>query len=337
MYTLTRDGGTMKITIAGLILLALGCAVGGAAAAEPAPARLGTDIIGLFPKEVGQLAYADLKAARRHRWFPQLKEQMLPSRFRQFEQFLASAGIDPNTQVDELAWAATFPSGSTGEQIVGVALGQFQPASAEAYYESQKLATLRVRGYTLFAFGSGQGATDIFFFFIDSNTAAFGHRQLLEKLIEVRFGMAEGLLRHETMMPLINDANGRGVVWAVLDRSYTRLAFHQLVPEATKFPDAETLLARISAMIITIEADRGVDARFQAVCDSPEDTNTFAALLQAAVMYRRFQEAESNPEMAKMLDGTQVTPRGERLELRVAVNEEQMMELLRRNSFAVRM
>ena len=36
------------------------------------------------------------------KWFPALQEQMLPERFRQFEKFLASAGVDPNTQVDEL-------------------------------------------------------------------------------------------------------------------------------------------------------------------------------------------------------------------------------------------
>src|SRR5260370_38648231 len=66
--------------------------------------RLGTDIIALFPKEVGEFAYADLKKARTMPWFPQLQEQMLPERFRQFEKFLATAGVDPNTQVEELAW-----------------------------------------------------------------------------------------------------------------------------------------------------------------------------------------------------------------------------------------
>src|ERR1700675_5177218 len=64
--------------------------------------RLGSDKIALFPKEVGEFAYVDLKKARALKWFPQLKEQVLPERFRQFEKFLASAGVDPNSQVDEL-------------------------------------------------------------------------------------------------------------------------------------------------------------------------------------------------------------------------------------------
>ncbi len=73
--------------------------------AKPAKAGgIGADTIGLFPKEVGEFAYADLKKARTMKWYPSLQEQMLPERFRQFEKFLASAGVDPNSQVDELAW-----------------------------------------------------------------------------------------------------------------------------------------------------------------------------------------------------------------------------------------
>src|SRR4030081_1760783 len=93
--------------------------------------RLAADTIALFPKEVGEFAYADLKKARTMKWFPQLQEQLLPDRFKQFEKFLASAGVDPNSQVEELAWGlvADAPSKAegaassaipTGEQIVGV-------------------------------------------------------------------------------------------------------------------------------------------------------------------------------------------------------------------------
>ena len=61
---------------------------------------LGSDILSMFPKESGELAYADLKEARQFPWFNQLKEQMLPAKFREFETFLSSAGIDPNSASD---------------------------------------------------------------------------------------------------------------------------------------------------------------------------------------------------------------------------------------------
>jgi hypothetical protein len=189
----------------------------------------------------------------------------------------------------------------------------------------------------MFAFGSGVGPNDLFFLFLDSNTAAFGHRQALERLIEVRFGVEEGLLRNDKFFPLNNEANGRGVVWAVLNPAYTRIAMQQLVPEATRFPEATQLVAKIHALVINVDASSGLDARFQAVCNSPEDANTFAALLQAGLLYRRYQEGQTNPELAQLLDSARITPRGERLELRLALTDEQMLALIRRNTFQIKM
>lgn len=298
---------------------------------------LSTAVIGMFPKQVGEFAYADLKAARKYTWFPQIREQLLPSRFRQFEQFLSSAGIDPNTQVEELAWAGITTSESGGEEIVGVALGSFDPSSIEAKFKAQKLAVIESHSYHLYAFGSGTGAGDIFFVFIDSNTAAFGHRNALEKLIDVRSGGSESLMNNSQLFPLINEANGSGTIWAVLDQKYSHLAMQQLVPQANQFPQAAAIVNRIHAMTISVDADRGVVAHFQAVCDSVDDANLLAAAMQAGLMYRRYQEAQSNPDLARVIDSVQVTPSGDRLKVEATVSEEQLGALIRTKVFAVPM
>src|ERR1700726_2778744 len=91
---------SMGRTLAFAILVAL-CFI------MPKPARAGrlaADTIALFPKEIGEFAYADLKKARTLRGSPQLREQVLPDPFEQFERFLASAGIDRHPKVEELAW-----------------------------------------------------------------------------------------------------------------------------------------------------------------------------------------------------------------------------------------
>lgn len=321
------------------------------AAARPVKAgSLGADTIGLFPKEVGEFAYADLKKARTMRWYPSLQEQMLPERFRQFEKFLASAGIDPNSQVDELAWALVPESAQqpaadgkpasdvpTSEQIVGIALGNYNPSSTEAYFKQQKLPTASKHGYTLFAFGSGAGPNDLFFFFIDSNKAAFGHRQLLEKLIEIRYGGEEGLLRNDKMYSLINEVNGSGIVWAVLDPSYTRLAMSQLAPEVQQFPEAAKLINRMQSMIITANSSSGIEAKFQAVCALPEDANTLSQLMAAGLLYKKYQASKDNPELGQLLDQASVTPSGERVVIRMNVTDDQMTALIRKNTFAIKM
>jgi hypothetical protein len=320
------------------------------AAPKPARAgRLGTDVIALFPKNIGEFAYADLKKARSQKWFPQLQEQMIPEKFKQFEKFLASAGVDPNSQVDELAWglvaeglsSKTEGTGSsavpTGEEVVGVALGTYNPSSTEAYFKQQKLPTFKARSYTLYSFGSGTGANDLFFLFIDSNTAAFGHREVLEKMVEVRFGAEEGLLTNDKLFPLINEANGSGVVWAVLNPAYTRLAMQQLAPEVEQFPEAAKLVSRMQNLIINVEASSGIDGKFQAVCGSTEDANTLGQLLQAGFLYKRYQAQKENPELADLLDQAKIVPAGDRVTLRMSLSDDQMTTLIRKNTFALKM
>src|SRR5262249_25457088 len=294
------------------------------ALALPKPARagqLGPDTIALFPKEVGEFGYADLKKARSLKWFAQLQQQVLPERFKEFEKFLAAAGIDPNSQVEELAWglvadmdAKAAAAGSaavpTGEEIIGIALGSFNPDAVERYFKQQKLPTFKQHGLTLYPFGSGSGANDLFFLFFDSNKAAFGSRAKLNKMIDIRFGTEQGLLYNDALFPLINEANGSSTVWLVLNAAYTRLAMRPLATEMEQFPEAAKIEARLKNGIINVDASSGVDAKVQTVCGSTDDANVMAQLLQAGLLYKRYQASKDNPEMAQLLDQAKVTPGG---------------------------
>jgi hypothetical protein len=315
--------------------------------------RVGPDTIALFPKNVGEFAYANLKQARSEKWFPQLQEQLLPERFRQFEKFLASAGVDPNSQVEELVWGLvaegvtdkTSGVGSdavpTGEEVAGIALGNFNPRSTEAYFKAQKLPTYSSHSFTMYAFGSGAGPSDLFFMFLDSNTAAFGHRSVLDKMLDVRYGGAEGLLRNDKMFSLINEANGSGLVWAVLNPAYTRLAMHQLAPQISQFPEASKLVTRMQNLLINIQAGSGIDGKFQAICGSTDDANTLAQLLQLAMVYQQYQAKQGgqtqNAELADLLGQAQVNPTGDRVVLHLALTDDQMSSLIKKNTFALKM
>src|SRR5258706_14866189 len=110
------------------------CALLALAAGMARPAKaggLGADTIGLFPKGVGEFAYADLKKARTMKWYPALEQQMLPEKFRQFEKFLAAAGVDTNTQVGELTWGLVPGSAFSKEAAANGAAGRGGPAGSE--------------------------------------------------------------------------------------------------------------------------------------------------------------------------------------------------------------
>jgi hypothetical protein len=314
-----------------------------ALAPAPAAAQVNSDIISMLPKDAGEVAYANLKVARQYPWFESLKEQMLPARFKQFETFLKAAGIDPDSQVEELAWALVpiMPANATGmsvpssENVVGVALGQFQPEKTEAYFQARKVPATKVHDFSLYAFGSGSGPGDLFFFFLDTNTAVFGQRKQLEELIAVRFGEAQGLMANAELASLVNEANGTGLVWAVLDPAYTRLAIKQLAAGAAQFSQADQVISQLKSMIVSFEADSGIQVHFQAVCASSDAANTFASLLQAGLLLQKYQAQQSNPDLAEMLDQTQIAPNGDRLDLRLSLTDDQVVALIRRNTFAM--
>jgi hypothetical protein len=340
-----RMKGNLQRMAAACALLAL---LGFLAGPARASGGVSADTVALFPKDTGEIGYVDLKKARSEKWFPALREQILPDRFKQFEKFLASAGVDPNSQVDELVWGLVPDSTakndkgvSTGvpssEMTVGIAMGNYNPETTEAYFKQQNLSTTKNGSYTLFAFGSGSGATDLYFFFLDSTKAVFGHKPLLEKLLDIRLGKEDGLLRNDLMYGLINEVNGSSVVWAVLDPGYTRLAMGQLAPEVQQFPEAAALVQRMQAMIITATASSGVDSKFQAVCASPQDANTLSQLLAAGLLYKKYQASKDNPDLAQLLDQTSVTPSGDRVVIALSVSDDQMTSLIRRNTFAFKM
>lgn len=345
----TLRSATKKRYRAGTFAAALILAATFALPNNAAAGTLGSDKLALFPKETGELGYADLKKARTMKWFPQLQEQMLPANFKQFEKFLASAGVDPNTQVEELAWglvsegltAKTEGTGSsavpTGEQVVGIALGNFTPDATKNYFKQQKLPTFDVRGYTLYAFGTGSGSNDLFFLYFDSSTAAFGNRKILEEMIEVHFGQQDSLLRNEKLFPLISEANGSGLVWTVLNPAYTRLAMQQLAPEVQQFPDAAKLISHMQNMVISVNAGSGIDGKFQAICGSVDDANALGQLLQAGMLYKRYQASKDNPDLAQLLDQASVTPAGDRVTIRLSLSDAQMTSLIQHNTFALKM
>jgi hypothetical protein len=86
-----------------------------------------------------------------------------------------------------------------------------------------------------------------------------------------------------------------------------------------------------------VNASSGIDGKFQAICGSPEDANTMAQLLQAGLLYKRYQAAKDNPEMADMLDKARVSPSGDRFILNLTLTDDQMASLIKHNTFALKM
>ena len=327
---------------------------------------LKANLIAMFPKNVSEFGYADLAEARKSSWYPQFKMQSLPPRFTELEQFLASAGVAP-AQVEELAWALasgdearqppqpeTKPAQTksapaisaqatptptptskltptNSDQLIGLALGSFDPGAATASFKARKLRGFQDRGFTLYSCGSP--CSGLYITFLDSSTIAFGPRHSLERLIEVRSGAADSILQNDQMFSLINQANGRGLFWGVLNSAGTRRALRRLVPEAATFPQADKLLAKLTALSVTIEGSSDLAAHLRALTKSPDDSVLLAQLLQGVLLYRQYLSHDQNPALAPLLDSVRISPNGPALEVSLTASNNQILNLIEHNAF----
>jgi hypothetical protein len=111
----------------------------------------------------------------------------------------------------------------------------------------------------------------------------------------------------------------------------------QLAPEVEQFPEAGKLVSHMQNMLINVNASSGVDGKFQAVCGSAEDANTMAQLLQAGLLYKRYQAGKDNPDLGDMLDKARIVPSGDRVIINMALTDDQMASLIKHNTFALKM
>ena len=93
----------------------------------------------------------------------------------------------------------------------------------------------------------------------------------------------------------------------------------------------------MTAMVISATADSGMAGKFQAVCGSTEDANTLSQLMTAGLMYKKYQTAKDNPDLGQLLDQASVSPSGDRVIIRLSVSDDQMTDLIKKNTFAFKM
>lgn len=302
-------------------------------------------VIAMFPKDVGEIAYADLSQVRNFPWYAQFKQQALPPRFIDFAQFLKSAGIDPETEIDGVAWALTSnatrkaekeKTESPIEQVVCIATGRYNPDTTQDFFAAHNIQAVKYLDYKLYP-ASAAGGADVFMMFVDSSTIAFGPRSLLERLIGVQGGAEENLAENETVVSLINQVNGSGIFWGVLNNSIARQAIQLLVPVVGQFAQAGGIIDKIGAVTIRVQGSDRMEANIVAVVGSAGDAAILSQLLQAGLMVRQYQATQSNADLAQALGGASIASSGKELSISFTVSEEQLIALVKQNSFAMKM
>ena len=224
----------------------------------------------------------------------------------------------------------------SGDGIVGLAFGQFDPESTRAKLQGLKTPTAEAGRQTLFRCVT---CGDLFVVLLDSNTIAFGQRKPLELMMRVRMGEADNLQQNIDMLPLINQMNDDSMFWGVLAPAGARQVLGKVAPEIAQCPQSGEFFTRITGLALRVRGSDAIrdsdkiEGEVEFLSRTPEDSSNLSVLLQAGLLLRKYQSSKAEDEMAKILDTVTIVPIGDSLNLSFSISNAQFIGLVEHNLF----
>ena len=329
---LSRSFNLKKLFIA-IGFLAILCGV----AAAPAGAQaIPSQVLGLYPRNTGEISYLDVRALRNSPNYSELKAKVMPERFRQLADWTKYIGVDFDTEVYQLSWA--FLPAAEGGQVgmIGVAEGNFPSDEIQRLAKERKLPYTRHKGSLVLNLGKNDQGREFVFAFADPTTAIFGFREIAEQILDRRASSGASLLDNRPLMELIRGLNGKSPVWIAMDSQFTLLAVKQMLPEVSRVPGFETLAARLQSATLQFQLSDGFRGNAAVRCQTGSDALVVAKLLQAAVTYQAFRLNETQPDLAKVLGDLRLNQTDDRIELALTIAPSELNTLIEKNSLALK-
>src|SRR3974390_1682263 len=186
------------------------------------------------PAGLLQLISVDYRALKDSPTAMALKQQLMPDNIKQFEAALKNIGIDPEKDVDTLAFAS-FHAGKQGVKGIGVAAGPF---NMKAVLKKMKLQQFKPKKY---------GTADIYpmdggfvMSFLDDSTLLFGDSTAIRVALDTKDGQVLGLDPNGNMADMMSSVDA-SPVWSILDQQGTQNMMRSAMGDASKIADYDTV------------------------------------------------------------------------------------------------
>ena len=291
---------------------------------------LGREALAVFPADTQQLAYLNLAQLRSMPEYPQIRQRLLNRQLRDFQDFLRSAGTDPDKDVDEVAlgWRGEAMGGAGS---FGRAEGRFDPERIHKFFAQQQLPTRQYAGLELYAFGSGEDPADVFFAFLNSSSAAFGRLRDLKEILDVRAGTRPALDTNAAFVEWEAELEGSAPQWGVATgKAAANAAGPWLAAGAKVSADPSVMFSPVRAVLYRVDWGSGVTAHVSIVCQNSETAAALSALLTAWRDARPASGTDQAPAaVSAFLQGLGIQASGSRVELTGAGPMEVVDQILR--------
>lgn len=288
--------------------------------AMAAPLATGTRTV--LPSQVQQIISVDYRAMRNSSSGMALKGRVLPENLKAFEHSLRAMGINPDSDLDQLAFVSYRAGG--GIRMFGVATGQFETKKILARFRAKKQKSEKYRDATLWPTGSGFVMS-----FLDEDTLLFGEKSHVKEALDVRDGQRLSLSSQPEMMQLISEAE-QGSVWSVLDKVGTQNMLHSALGQASSLTDFEVVKKRLRGSLYTLDLQHGVDFDLSVQTSDSFTAGTLSALMKAGILYKK---ATGSSAEKSAMDSMSVDSDSGKLVMKFKADDSKFMALLKTELF----
>jgi hypothetical protein len=165
--------------------------------------------------------------------------------------------------------------------------------------------------------------------FLDESTMVFGGLSAVKQTLDVRDGIAPGLLTNASVMESMHSVDNEPL-WSVLDQKGTQTMMKQVLGEAGTVADFDTVKKRMVGSSYTMNFQHGVRFDMSVVTGDNFAAATVSSLLNAAVLYKKMSGTDIDKAA---LEGTVIRSNSGKLEVHFATSDSQFNALLKSPMF----
>jgi hypothetical protein len=302
-----------KICLASLLLVSMAYAM-----------PLNSSARACVPADLLQLISVDYRALKDSPTAMALKQQVMPDNIKQFEAALKAIGLDPEKDVDTLAFAS-FHAGKQGVKTIGVAAGPFNMKAVLKKMKLQKFVPKKYGTSEIYPMDGGFVMS-----FLDDSTLLFGDPTSIRVALDTRDGQVLNLDTNGTMADMMSSVDS-APVWSILDQQGTQNAVHSALGDASKVANYDIVKKNLLGSRYTMSFNSGVNFDLTVVTSDTMTAGTMSSFFKAGIMLKKMS---ATPAEKIAVDNTSVDSDGSNVAVHFKANDQQFQSLMHSDLFA---
>jgi hypothetical protein len=286
-------------------------------------ASLGSNARTVIPSQVQQIISVDYRALKNSDTGLALKAKVMPENLKEFETALKGMQIDPDKDVEQLAFVS-YRNSKNQLRAFGLAQGDFQPKKFYARMKLKKVIPAKYKDSFVYSTGSGMVMT-----FLDDSTMLFGDPAAVHDALDTRNGEAESLSSNPQITDMMSSVEG-GNIWSVLDQQGTQNMMRSALGDASKLADYDTVKKRLLGSRYTMDLSRGVNFDLDVLTSDTFTAATMSSLIQAGMTLKKMN---ATPVEKAAIDAMSVDSNSGKLQIHFKADDRKFQSFLQSDLF----